>query len=110
MKHVFVFLAICKFFSHFAQSPAHTNGLRTQVQLANGGADLVISWDVDSSATGYNLYKRTYQNANWGSVFAAIPPNQFSFLDTAVTPGVIYEYRVIRTTATNGFGYASGLS
>jgi hypothetical protein len=108
MKHVFVFLAICKFFSHFAQSPAHTNGLRTQVQLANGGTDLVISWDVDSSATGYNLYKRTYQNTGWGQVFASIPPNQFSYQDTAVSPGIIYEYRVIRTTATNGFGYACG--
>jgi len=108
MKIFLTLFAICSILFYFGQSPAHTIGLRTQVQLANGGNDLLISWDVDSSATGYNLYKRTYQNTSWGSVFAAIPPNQFSFLDTAVTPGVVYEYRVIRTTATTGFGYVCG--
>jgi len=98
-------MAVCAFFS---QSPSHVNGIRSQVQLTNGDTDLSLSWDQDPSATGYNIYRKFYGATNWGPVYASLPANQFSFTDTNVILGTIYEYRVLRTTATAGYAYACG--
>ena len=92
----------------FSQSPAHVNGIRSQVQLINGDTDLSISWDQDSSATGYTIYRKLYGASNWGPVYASLPAYQFSYTDTNVIAGTIYEYRVLRTTATTGFAYTCG--
>lgn len=92
----------------FSQSPAHVNGIRSQVQVINGDTDLFISWDQDSTATGYTIYRKLYGSSNWGAAYASLPAYQFSYTDTNVVAGTIYEYRVLRTTATAGFAYTCG--
>jgi hypothetical protein len=68
--------------------------------------DLLISWDADTlSNAGYFLYRRFYQNAGWGPLFASIPAGQINYLDTAVTIGQRYEYKVMRNSGTVGYGY-----
>lgn len=108
MHPLFIFFFLLFSFAYFSQSPAHINGVRSQVQLTNGDTDLTISWDQDSTANGYNVYRKLITSTNWGPIYAPLAANQFSFTDTNVVAGTIYEYRVLRTTATTGFAYTCG--
>lgn len=86
-----------------AQTLSHDLGIRTQAQVIN--QDLLISWDQDTNATGYYLYRRNYQSLGWGPIFANLNAGEFSFLDTTVIPGQIYEYKLLRNGGSTGFGY-----
>ncbi len=86
-----------------AQTLSHDLGIRTQAQVIN--QDLLISWDQDTNATGYYLYRRNYQSLGWGPIFANLNTGEFSFLDTTVIPGQIYEYKLLRNGGSTGFGY-----
>ena len=109
MRTIFIFFLGCLSQITFAQSFSHQNGIKTQVEVINNNSDLLISWEPDSSANaGYYLYRRPYLAAGWGPIYANIPSNQFSFIDTSVSPGNIYEYKLMRNTASLGYGYTCG--
>lgn len=109
MRTILIFFLGCLSQITFAQSFSHQNGIKTQVEVINNNSDLLISWEPDSSASaGYYLYRRPYLAAGWGPIYANIPSNQFSFVDTSVSPGNIYEYKLMRNTAILGYGYTCG--
>lgn len=105
MRLIFI-LAVCACLTSLnAQTYSHQNGIRCQAEVVNN-TDLLISWDADTlSNAGYFLYRRFYQNAGWGPLFASIPAGQINYLDTAVTIGQRYEYKVMRNSGTVGYGY-----
>ncbi len=71
--------------------------LKTDVtSLTNMSTGVQVRWNKASGASKYWIYRKTSED-NWGawSYLATVSnPNQTSYLDTDVTSGVTYKYRV----------------
>ncbi|MDQ3016459.1 MAG: T9SS type A sorting domain-containing protein [Bacteroidota bacterium] len=65
-----------------------------------------LSWVPDTSATNHFIYRKLKNGTSWGAVYGTVPGAENSFVDTAVSVGVSYEYRVYKQAATyTGDGY-----
>lgn len=100
----FLFLVFYPLFS-YAQTYSHKNGIKAQANLANNEQDLYIQWENDPLATDYFLYRRNFGAGSWGPILATISGNQNGFTDTTVLIGQVYEYKILRNAATQGYGY-----
>jgi hypothetical protein len=79
------------------------------VQIAP--AQIALSWGSYSGATQYLVYRKTWTATTWGTAIATLPGSATGFIDTNVTAGSSYEYRVTRQASVFGYGYiASGIS
>ena len=55
---------------------------------------LVLSWDAVSGATSYYLYRRDYNNGEWGTWALKVKATGAEWTDEAAIPGQRYEYRM----------------
>lgn len=70
-------------------------------------AAISLSWPQDSAGvtTGYQVSRKAPGANAWGAA-AQLSGSTTSWTDTAVAPGTVYEYRVVRTSAGfTGYGY-----
>lgn len=104
MKKRICFLFLAPFLV-FSQSFSHQNAVMMDAQLANGNTAILLSWESDPVATQYSLYRRNYGSGSWGSVIATPSGTETSYLDNTVVSGQQYEYRIIRSSTTTGYGY-----
>jgi fibronectin type 3 domain-containing protein len=84
-------------------------GAPTGLSATPGDASVSLSWsapsfDGGSAVTGYKLYRGTSPNPT--NVVATLPPTPTSYVDTGVTNGTTYYYKVSALNA-NGEGPAS---
>ncbi len=77
-----------------------TSGLRflTQptVKIANASNGVKVSWNKNTSATGYTVYRATLKNGNWSSWknMGTTKNNVFSWVDKSAVSGETYRYTV----------------
>ncbi len=65
-----------------------------------------LNWVPDTSATNHFIYRKLKNATSWGAVYRTVPGSENSFVDTAVSVGISYEYRVFKQAATyTGDGY-----
>ena len=81
-------------------TPGAAPGVPANVSASAGNAMVTLSWTAVATASSYNVYRSTTTNGQ------AAPPlatnlNAPAFVDSPVTNGVTYFYKV---TAVNGFG------
>jgi fibronectin type 3 domain-containing protein len=64
--------------------------------VAASGTQLNLSWNDNSNIeTGFELQRKMGAGGTYASVTASpLPPNTTSYMDTALTPGVTYYYRI----------------
>ncbi|MFM7636438.1 MAG: hypothetical protein ACKO5W_01055, partial [Crocinitomicaceae bacterium] len=80
----------------------------TDIKLVDNDSHLLLSWDVDTNAIQYTINRRVIGFGSWGVSLATLPGNQTSFVDSNVTAGTQYEYRVIKNADVQGYGYTYG--
>src|SRR5687767_9831272 len=67
---------------------------------------ITLDWIENQSATGYFVYRKLKSANTWGAVIGNLPGTATEFVDSTVTIGVSYEYRVLRQAdAFSGYGY-----
>ena len=77
-----------------------TSGLRflTQptVKIANVSNGIKVSWNKNTSATEYTVYRATLKNGNWSGWknLVTTQNNVFSFVDKSAVSGEVYRYTV----------------
>lgn len=67
---------------------------------------IILSWKSNPNANQYFIYRKLKTASSWGSQLDAVPGTENTWIDSTVTRGVSYEYRVSRSGANfNGYGY-----
>jgi len=70
-------------------------------------AEIALAWTAPTSGsyviTHQKIYRR-HPGEAWGAEYAALATTDLSFTDTAVEPGVRYEYRIVRIFSNGPFG------
>jgi len=104
----YIFLSIFFFFSisAFAQG-ARDYAVLLSAKVQNSPARITIQWPYYPGASGYNLYRKLTGANTWGAVRAALPGSATAYVDSSVTSGIAYEYRVSRSAGVTGEGYIS---
>ncbi len=69
-------------------------------------AQITLSWPPDWNASGYEVYRKSLTATSWGES-TPLSANATSYTDFSVSPGVIYEYQIAKTTSIGyrGYGY-----
>lgn len=79
--------------------------MTAQANAANGS--ITVRWIQDPRTLGYDLYRRRYSDTDWGPKIASYPPEVTEYLDTAIVPAKLYEYKIIKyVEGVEGYGYA----
>lgn len=67
---------------------------------------ITLNWVNNANSTAYFIYRKLKTGNAWGAVIGNLPGTATQFIDSTVTIGVSYEYRVLRQAdAFNGYGY-----
>lgn len=106
MKHLFLLL-IFFFFLQYTHSQTLAEELSVQVhaEINPGLPSVELRWPLHEDATGYVIYKRMPDASSWGSPVANLTDQDSSYLDTDVSIGQAYEYRIIKNGTNTGYGY-----
>lgn len=56
---------------------------------------ITVSWQT-TDASGFQLNRRLLGSSSWGSVLVNVGANVRSYNDSSVSPGVAYEYRILK--------------
>lgn len=77
----------------------------TEATVTNSPPGITISWQPDQNALSYSIDKKLATDAGW-TYQATLTGTTNSYLDNNVATGIIYEYRVVKTTPQEtGYGY-----
>jgi hypothetical protein len=66
---------------------------------------ITLKFENEDSGATYTVYKKDRDATSWGPVLANLPAGTFSYVDSSVVIGQIYEYRVDRSSG--GVGYVT---
>ena len=110
MKKVYMLMLMCCcVFIAKSQTPLdHTVQLTAVTQASP--AQIKISWKKLSSATGYQVYRKTKTAASFGTVLTTVAATDSIYTDNNVSADSTYEYQVIKTGGSNsatGYIYAA---
>jgi len=79
--------------------------VRVSATVQTNPALIALSWPADPAATGYTLYRKSRDATTWGAGIT-LANDATSYVDSVVTVGTGYEYRISKTTTNyNGEGY-----
>jgi|GEM_PF-1465637 len=78
----------------------------TGAAVSNSPSQITISWEYDLNALTYSIDRKLPSDAVWTNL-ASVSGLTLSYADNAVSNGIIYEYRVVKTTPliTAAYGY-----
>ena len=101
MKKVYMLMLMCCcVFIAKSQTPLdHTVQLTAVTQASP--AQIKISWKKLSSATGYQVYRKTKTAASFGTVLTTVAATDSIYTDNNVSADSTYEYQVIKTGGSN---------
>ena len=69
---------------------------------------IVLEWPAAGDSSGYQVQRKLASATAWGTTLATLPGSATAFVDSSVSPGVAYEYRVTKTfSAGTGYGYVA---
>lgn len=67
---------------------------------------ITLNWVNNATTSQYFVYRKLKGGISWGAAVATLTGTVNQYIDNTVTPGVNYEYRVIRSgTGYTGYGY-----
>lgn len=74
--------------------------------VQNSPARITLNWVVSATATQHRVYRKLKTAASWGPIVATLPGTATQYIDSTVSVGVSYEYKIMRTgPGYNGYGY-----
>ena len=93
---------------HYAQfGPDVDQSVKLTAEVDAENSTITLNWIVDERATGFDLYRKVYGEADWGNKIGEYDINTNRYLDTDISPNVQYEYKIQKYTeeGVDGFGY-----
>lgn len=109
MKKIYMLMMMCcSVIVANSQTPLdHTVQLTAITQASP--AQIKISWKKISSATGYQVYRKTKSAASFGTALSTVSATDSIYTDNSVSADSAYEYQVIKTggNAATGYIYAA---
>ena len=70
-----------------------------------GPPRVLLSWNNQANSTSHDVYRKSTATVSWGAAIATLGgAGVLGYTDSTVTPGVLYEYRVVRS-GTAGSAY-----
>lgn len=69
---------------------------------------ITLRWVEDLENSGFTIYRKAKNASSWGSPRGTTLSTATSWVDTAVVPGQVYEYRVLKSLAGYGGGASNG--
>ena len=95
-----------------AQSYSYSNAVLSEAAINENDTSITLKWMYEAGATQYNIYRKNYGAASWGTPIATLPSTILSFVDNSVSFNQAYEYRIMRINATGeAYGYlVSGIN
>jgi photosystem II stability/assembly factor-like uncharacterized protein len=77
----------------------------TSAVVTTSPPQITISWVSDPNALSYSIDKKLSVDTSWTNL-GSLPGSTNTYIDNAVSTGIIYEYRVVKTTPlVTGYGY-----
>jgi len=95
-----------------AQSYSYSNAVLSEAAVNENDTSITLKWMYEAGASQYNIYRKNYGAATWGTPIATLPSTILSFVDNSVSFNQAYEYRIMRINATGeAYGYlVSGIN
>ena len=66
---------------------------------------ITLDWINDGTANTYIVYRRNSIAVSWGAPISTLSSSTFNYVDSSVSIGIAYEYKVIKTSNPYGYGY-----
>lgn len=106
MKKVLaIFLLVFTVNKGFTQSAADM-AVRLTASIQNNPPAILLSWPTNTSTSQYQVFRKLKSSSLWGTPLAVLSGSSTQYSDNGVSPGVNYEYRVIRAgSGYTGYGY-----
>ncbi len=97
----------------YAQTPGINSSVQISAVVDQNGNAIDVQWNAVADADNYNVYRKVEGTNNWSTLATYLSPSTLNFLDTNVSPGISYEYKIKCNRLANtkeAFGYinASG--
>ncbi len=88
----------------YSQNPVNqTIQLTTTVQKSR--PSITFSWDTIKGAVNITVFRKAKTAVNWGAVKATLAPTATQYMDTTVTVGNDYEYKIYEIGSDTAFTY-----
>jgi hypothetical protein len=111
-KTLLLFIFVYAFLTTHAQSSSD-KAIRLKITTQKAPAQIKLSWLAvggpapTGTVSSYSVFRKTINATSWGSSIATILPTSIlEYVDTNVSVGQFYEYRVIGNGGYSPFGYA----
>jgi hypothetical protein len=99
---LFLLFASKAFFSQSAADVA----VQLSANVQNNPPQIALNWQGNASTSQYQVFRKLKSANNWGSILATLNGTTNIYVDTNVTVGTNYEYRVYRVGLSySGDGY-----
>lgn len=99
---VFIFLCIDKTFSQSCQDAS----VEVSAVVQNSPARITLSWVYNATATQHRVYRKLKTATSWGPLVATLSGTATQYIDSTVSVGISYEYKLTRTgPGYTGYGY-----
>jgi hypothetical protein len=87
--------------------------VQVSASVSESPAQITLSWPTDTvtsytspTPNGFAVYRKAPGDTSWGSPIASLPGSAAGYVDTAVSSGVVYEYKITKDYSTyTGYGY-----
>jgi hypothetical protein len=99
---VFIFL----FTDNIVAQSCQDASVELSAVVQNSPARITLNWVVSATATQHRVYRKLKTATIWGPIVANLPGTATQYIDSTVSVGVSYEYKIMRTgPGYNGYGY-----
>ena len=105
-KSILTFILLSFSFHTVRSQSAADAAVRLTATVQNSPAQISLGWPGNATTSQYLVFRKLKSALSWGTPLATLSGTTTQYIDNTVSPGVNYEYRVIRAgSGYNGFGY-----
>ncbi len=99
-------LSLFFFLTHAHAQTCQDASVELRADVQTSPPRITLHWVANGGATQHFVYRKLKTATAWGAVIGNLPGDATAFVDSTVTAGVSYEYRVLRQApGYNGYGY-----
>lgn len=104
-KYLRLFLAglLFPFFAN-AQTCADAS-VEITAQVQNSPPKITLNWVSNSGATAHIIYRKLKTGTSWGSPIANLGGTITQYIDSAISAGISYDYKIQRNGTVQAYGY-----
>jgi hypothetical protein len=87
------------------QSASDRTAVKLSATVSEAPPAITLQWQPISNSTSFTIYRKSTTASSWGSAVANLGGTATQWTDAGVTPGLTYDYKVVRSASGTGYGY-----